>query len=727
FRSLQHRKERKGFQHEFIVLRLVDGSICRIERMGDPNARLNAISAEGTTAYDMAQSFADDSSPNACLETSDVIAEIEFPRELDLMDVLRICRAIHEGEKTCNYTLQSYNCYFFTLAIQAVLTRLVAAWKEFTSDTWNLSLDEGLSALSRLYKEAPSGQAQWPFILRIYSLLGPEIQWPVNSLLPHLKRDLLDPELVLEVNRACTTALWHSDLELAVDHILCEKVRDTIGRILCDPEFRGTSRDLGASSAGNVELASAESQCSGLLSVLVSRAISRHKRERPTSKLNRLWGHMNIFQAFELFSSAAQSLRNLDFRRTKKPRLTERPFHSNSFSAQQISGWLLYTKSLAMWAFLVALGLFWIVPLDFMQRRRGVFVEEELEQTLITLGAPKQSGRTTDLMPMVKKLHSLVTVKEPVLWREWPWVHAYEPIRRRIAGLALNEEKHALRAAFQTSDTRLVSLSLFQKHLLNRIRLHAQRVESFKLGRATRIQDDLEDKISQVWVLVRNDDISIQPGENDRRRLDCSDLFGSPVTNKPSKATSVFKPFLAGVTQLQEWANYYGVELIYRTETKGATQWDCFPISTLVTYETIPSCWLVQGIRYPKYTGHGPDLRSAMNQAAEKIIRSGVLDSIISGLSLQARKQPGAAPVGDVVRGLSRKPAPAVGFRQQKVAPAPAPAPKAKTRAYPRFPALDRRAASSGNAGMQAGQARRNARMRDMSPPGSRRSPLAHD
>ncbi|KAG8684717.1 hypothetical protein FRC11_011694, partial [Ceratobasidium sp. 423] len=33
FRSFQHRKEQKGLRQEFIVLQLLGGSICRIERM----------------------------------------------------------------------------------------------------------------------------------------------------------------------------------------------------------------------------------------------------------------------------------------------------------------------------------------------------------------------------------------------------------------------------------------------------------------------------------------------------------------------------------------------------------------------------------------------------------------------------------------------------------------------------------------------------------------------
>ncbi|KAG8683409.1 hypothetical protein FRC11_013608, partial [Ceratobasidium sp. 423] len=46
FLSFQHRKEPKGLRHEFIVLQMTDGSICGVERMGDPNAQVNALTPQ---------------------------------------------------------------------------------------------------------------------------------------------------------------------------------------------------------------------------------------------------------------------------------------------------------------------------------------------------------------------------------------------------------------------------------------------------------------------------------------------------------------------------------------------------------------------------------------------------------------------------------------------------------------------------------------------------------
>ncbi|KAG9097558.1 hypothetical protein FS749_006007 [Ceratobasidium sp. UAMH 11750] len=206
FQSLQHRKERSGhFQHEFIVLKLENNSICRIERMGDPDASFNAIGAQGIAAHDVIQSFPSNKLSEACLETSDVVAEIQFPCYFDLKIVLLICRAIQEGEQTCNYTLQVFNCYFFALTIQAVLTRLVTDWgHSFRDEIWHLTLGRGLSVLSDFYKAVASDRDQQPFMLQPHSVLQPDTRWPSEDLICNLKREL---HRLTEVSQMCNATL----------------------------------------------------------------------------------------------------------------------------------------------------------------------------------------------------------------------------------------------------------------------------------------------------------------------------------------------------------------------------------------------------------------------------------------------------------------------------------------------------------------------------------------
>ncbi|CCO33606.1 hypothetical protein BN14_07690 [Rhizoctonia solani AG-1 IB] len=174
FRVFQHRKERKGLTHEFIVLKLLDGSVCRIERMGDPKARFEALSPRGSVAQDIAQCFGPEELDQAHLDTSDIIAEVELPCYFDIMDVLKICRAIHEGEKTRNYTLQVYNCYFFAIAIQVCLTRLVAHWEDKELfETWYSHLNQAVQAFVDIDEEHayPNLLPARPVVFRLYGIL----------------------------------------------------------------------------------------------------------------------------------------------------------------------------------------------------------------------------------------------------------------------------------------------------------------------------------------------------------------------------------------------------------------------------------------------------------------------------------------------------------------------------------------------------------------------------
>ncbi|KAG8698626.1 hypothetical protein FRC09_007124, partial [Ceratobasidium sp. 395] len=55
FTHLQYRKERDGpFYHEYIVLELDNGSVCRFDRRGDVATRAGAFTFEGMTAEDTA-------------------------------------------------------------------------------------------------------------------------------------------------------------------------------------------------------------------------------------------------------------------------------------------------------------------------------------------------------------------------------------------------------------------------------------------------------------------------------------------------------------------------------------------------------------------------------------------------------------------------------------------------------------------------------------------------
>jgi hypothetical protein len=144
FASVQHRKDRQfPFYHEFLCVKLTNGEICQFERVGDPNARTDALTQEGSLAHDYAETH-----PHNYLakldNTSDVIKEIIFPSELDLLDMLEICYHIQEDTETRSYTLQRFNCYFFSWCILLVLAQENSPFKVAVSDDQWASIIRGL-------------------------------------------------------------------------------------------------------------------------------------------------------------------------------------------------------------------------------------------------------------------------------------------------------------------------------------------------------------------------------------------------------------------------------------------------------------------------------------------------------------------------------------------------------------------------------------------------------
>ncbi|CAE7193528.1 unnamed protein product [Rhizoctonia solani] len=257
FHTFQHRKERNAlFQHEFIVLNLLDGSVCRIERMGDPNARFDALSPRGAVAYDMAQSFRPDELELACLESSDIVAEVELAEDLDLIDVLKVCRAIHEGEKTRNYTLQVFNCYFFSLAIQVCLTRLVARWEDQQwLGSWLFQIREGAAKLTDVFESIDSGMPRSLRAFdRIYSILAPEDSHDrtyTGRIVLKLQTwwNINDRSIEENLTNHVNNVLWHSAMHLELDQFIKAEIRQVMVGVLKgrldNSTFRALDRRIG--------------------------------------------------------------------------------------------------------------------------------------------------------------------------------------------------------------------------------------------------------------------------------------------------------------------------------------------------------------------------------------------------------------------------------------------------------------------------------------------------
>ncbi|CAE6451458.1 unnamed protein product [Rhizoctonia solani] len=118
-RTLQLRREREGpYFHQFIVFELTDGGgLFRIDRRlrPDEDSPMNSLKDEGIPAYDTIEPVA--SWDDTFFPTSDCLISIDFPENVYLALILKICQVIQGHPLAKVYTLQRYNCYFFAQTI----------------------------------------------------------------------------------------------------------------------------------------------------------------------------------------------------------------------------------------------------------------------------------------------------------------------------------------------------------------------------------------------------------------------------------------------------------------------------------------------------------------------------------------------------------------------------------------------------------------------------------
>ncbi|KAG9092600.1 hypothetical protein FRC06_011860 [Ceratobasidium sp. 370] len=213
FQVIEHRKNLDGpFYHEFLLLKLTDGAVCRVERTGD-GSRADALRYTGCISNDLIQWFSeDDYAKFSTSMPSNLVAEIDLGQEFDILDVLAVCYSIQNTQPCSVYTLQRYNCYFFCWTILASLTRRL--WETtITGDAWDLAVNSAMDHWSNVLPE----EAKKHLMLRIYTLLDPHnpratMQF-LNPLRSHLSSKIIDLSVV---NQALGRTLWATSSESAL-------------------------------------------------------------------------------------------------------------------------------------------------------------------------------------------------------------------------------------------------------------------------------------------------------------------------------------------------------------------------------------------------------------------------------------------------------------------------------------------------------------------------------
>ncbi|KAH7333767.1 hypothetical protein B0J17DRAFT_676787 [Rhizoctonia solani] len=190
FASIQHwRTKGTPLFHEYLLILLDNGAICRVERMGEGSHR-SAIKRIGCTAHDIIQWFSglDCQADAISKEPADLVWQIDFPRNFDLLDVLAICFSIQQTPRCRPYTLQRFNCYFLCLTILTVLARRVGEWEGVvdTDVTWLAIINDLIGYLGHM----PCESAEEYIGLGICSLLDPDHRNPRGFILDALHSQL---------------------------------------------------------------------------------------------------------------------------------------------------------------------------------------------------------------------------------------------------------------------------------------------------------------------------------------------------------------------------------------------------------------------------------------------------------------------------------------------------------------------------------------------------------
>ncbi|KAG8787207.1 hypothetical protein FRC12_015819 [Ceratobasidium sp. 428] len=212
FQSIEHRRSLDGpFFHEFLLVKLTDGAVCRVERTGE-GSRADAIRYVGCIAHDLIQWLSEaDSNSSSIRSSSELIAEVDLGREFDILDLLAVCYSIQRTKACRAYTLQRYNCYFLCLTILTVLTRRAVSWEtKIKPDEW----DANLTAMYERWCNLSPDQAKGFPILAICAYLEPDNPRPAQFIFDLLQKHLRSQaEGFAQCKETMRLMLWRADWE----------------------------------------------------------------------------------------------------------------------------------------------------------------------------------------------------------------------------------------------------------------------------------------------------------------------------------------------------------------------------------------------------------------------------------------------------------------------------------------------------------------------------------
>ncbi|KAB5591571.1 hypothetical protein CTheo_5000 [Ceratobasidium theobromae] len=512
FRSIRHlQDDNPPFFHEYLLLELEDGSICRVERTGE-GSRVDAVRFIGCPANDTIQWF---TTRNYEIYTRDkpskLIARVNFYHDFDILDVLAICYAVHAQRRTRAYTLQRFNCYFLCNTILLVLTRHLAEWENIiTLDTWK-------SALCRTFDQlhdTPYDSPESPLIFRVCSTLDPGSRNPAEFLFNALRHRLDADSAYKSVHEAVADTLWGATSNEIINQALTDHVDVALAIAL---------------EAGGACATALKSATFGTKSVL-QREVETFDSVKAMVEKKAL---RVIRGELALYDKTLEELHQME--------TMERPISVGRVlaisMAAQILGALfplqlaLSSNELAEWGFKGKRCFAWplvqiLLPIHRHAagkppRTPGIAVEDmvsfEISSLTEKLAMQINYGMATQtldkvLLALTKKgiltpsnvMVALHVVLSKKLWDAWLKISI-----QKLLKISLLEQVPGKQILVtipsqidKTAHREIRSIFQFQDYVQQRIEDHGRRVESYGLASARLVSQDIQGAITSVWRLV---------------------------------------------------------------------------------------------------------------------------------------------------------------------------------------------------------------------------------
>ncbi|KAG9074998.1 hypothetical protein FRC06_010337, partial [Ceratobasidium sp. 370] len=154
-----HKEFHAPFRHEYLVVFLSDGSICRFDRRPDKNVPFDTLKEHGSEAYDTVEEITPDTLKRQSKD-SECLAILTFQNDLDLLYIFLVCYGIQSDPHAVRYTLLQFNCYFFSWTIILNIARNSVTWEGLPTFASFKSLPDNItSELSEMLVHKLLGQS----------------------------------------------------------------------------------------------------------------------------------------------------------------------------------------------------------------------------------------------------------------------------------------------------------------------------------------------------------------------------------------------------------------------------------------------------------------------------------------------------------------------------------------------------------------------------------------